>query len=267
MNWKKFIKSTLTITLVLLTFSGFAQGHPESWFTEARMERNWRQYQRHGRKIEKERLAKAKKVKRAQVYANKQWGFKATVSVYTADQNIKRHYIQFNSGEALIETSETGVYIDTSAIRKLPILVGQRHTILNISDYTEDSACYVTVYAGNVDILCKGAKMGLQPNQYVVFKRDTFFVDNLMLFDVGVKSDRSWLTGTFDFVNKPLFMIINRAARTNHFKVIYARKPRQRVSGSIFADYHMLSLVGTLHGMFGGFGYSVDEPNKTVTIN
>jgi hypothetical protein len=132
----------------------------------------------------------------------------------------------------------------------------------------EDSTCYVTVYSGNVDILYKGGgKMKLTPNQYAIIKPDTFFVHNLPLFDVHVKSDRSWLTGTYDFVNKPLFMIINRAARSNRFKVIYARKPRQRVTGSIYADYHMLNLVGELHSRFGGFGYSVNKAKKTVTID
>jgi hypothetical protein len=62
-------------------------------------------------------------------------------------------------------------------------------------------------------------------------------------------------------------MLINRVARTNHFKVIYAQKPRQRVTGSMFADYDMLKLVGDLHSNFGGFGYFVDRANKQATID
>lgn len=266
MNRKNYLTSVLTIALVMLTLSGFAQGHPASWFTQARIERNWRHYQRQHKKEQRARLAKEKKVKRYDVYGSKDWGYKAKVSVYTTGQTFKPLYAQLESGEAFIETNKAGVYIDTSAVRKIAIRTTKNHTVLNISEFKEDSVCYIVVYEGEVDILQKGTPCGLMPGQYVIFKGDSFEVENLPLFDVKVKSDQSWLTGTYDFVNKPLYLLINRVARTNHFTVTYARKPKNRVTGSIFADYHMLSNVGSLHSSVGGFGYSVDEAGKTATI-
>lgn len=252
----------------MFTLSGFAQvSEPDEDYSEARRERDWRHFLRFEKRERRKQLAKEKLVIRAQVYANKKWGFKATVSSYSSGQNFKPLYAHISSGEMILETNKNRIYIDTSAFRKFPIVTAQKNTMLNLCDYQEDSLSYLTVYKGMVNVLVKGGKMGLIPGQCAIFKKDTVLVNNLPLFDLNVKTDLSWLTGTYDFVNKPLYLIINRAARTNHFKVTYVRKPKNRVTGSIFTDYHMLSIVGLLHSSIGGFGYSVDERNKTVTID
>jgi len=268
MRMQNCMISFLITAFLMLTLPAFTQvSEPDEDYSEARSERDWRRYLRFEKREKRKQLAKEKQVIRAHVYANKKWGFKVTVSSYSSGQNFKPLYAHISSGEMILETNKNRVYIDTSAFRKFPIVTDQRNTMLNLCDYQEDSLSYLTVYRGMVKVLVKGWKMGLMPGQCAIFKKDTVLVNNLPLFDAKIKTDLSWLTGTYDFVNKPLYLIINRAARANHFKVTYVRKPKNWATGSIFADYHMLTIVGSLHSSIGGFGYSVDEINKTVTID
>jgi hypothetical protein len=192
-------------------------------------------------------------------------GYTAIHNTCTTGTLEVRKLLRLNNGETYVKTNRKDIEI-VSLSGKFSIVPEFKKVRLNIcSYYKEDSVCYVSVYKGMIKLKFKNWNYGLMEGQYAKIT-DTIQIVNMSGYEFRLEMDRSWTKkGNYQFINKPLFTVINRIARVHGYNVRYLRKPVTLVSGEL-PFFRWTSIETQLRSLSSLVRFECYEDGNTLVI-
>jgi hypothetical protein len=163
------------------------------------------------------------------------------------------------TGDLYFETTRKKyIAVQSKGAKQFTILPDKTLRRINISNYLEDNTAIISVIKGKAQVQYNNDIYTVREGYTMTINKNAVVNEN-----EDVRSDTAWICNNLTIEDQPIYIIINKVARSFGYKTTFAKKPENHLMFSIdIGDRNIKTMLDIINNRY--FNYKIQGNNIII---